>query len=545
MSDRNRPVNNNRGNPVNTPNRRVIAPSNQSQRQANTTKNTTQDPINSSKKSNNQRNTSHTKNQSNNFNYSTGNDLRETERQLSFILKSESQKTESVKKELHKRASLRFREQLRSFSKCFVIAAVIFSIVASLIILLYYRSMTKYSSDSLNFIIRGYDYIDISDDSESTIKRLEARKKGTEKPAFDLEGKLTIRNNIPYIPYSSVDDYFGFSIAGDNNSRSISVGDSSSDFNGMNVAYFRFDSNEIRVNGSNHILDGVSFYENGEFYFPYEFLESYVHGISIDKSIDKKLTVISVTKLSENIYFGGSSNTPLQVPEYSAFFNGTQPEHTYNIDVSGYEKYINPQNNDKYLILVNINNKLDPDYTPEDMHDIKTAESRPVQQICFDAAMSLNAMLRAADAAGYTDLAVTTGYRSYTHQSSLFNQKLKTNLQKYDDKALAEKITSESVIFPGASEHQTGLAIDLHNMSAPMQSFANTDEYKWLVEHCADFGYILRYPQTKEDITGVKYEPWHFRFVGRDHAQKIMTEGISLEEYLLQYQSTQPEQNIQ
>ena len=179
------------------------------------------------------------------------------------------------------------------------------------------------------------------------------------------------------------------------------------------------------------------------------------------------------------------------------------------------------------------------------MHDIKTAESRPVQQICFDAAMSLNAMLRAADAAGYTNLAVTTGYRSYTHQSSLFNQKLKTNLQKYDDKALAEKITSESVIFPGASEHQTGLAIDLHNMSAPMQSFANTDEYKWLVEHCADFGYILRYPQTKEDITGVKYEPWHFRFVGRDHAQKIMTEGISLEEYLLQYQSTQPEQNIQ
>ena len=122
---------------------------------------------------------------------------------------------------------------------------------------------------------------------------------------------------------------------------------------------------------------------------------------------------------------------------------------------------------------------------------------------------------------------------------------MKTNLQKYEDKALAEKITSESVIFPGASEHQTGLAIDLHNMSAPMQSFANTDEYKWLVEHCADFGYILRYPQTKEDITGVKYEPWHFRFVGRDHAQKIMTEGISLEEYLLQYQSTQPEQNIQ
>ena len=65
-----------------------------------------------------------------------------------------------------------------------------------------------------------------------------------------------------------------------------------------------------------------------------------------------------------------------------------------------------------------------------------------------------------------------------------------------------------------------------------MQSFANTEAYKWLYEHCADFGFILRYPKSKEDVTGIKYEPWHFRFVGRYHAQKIMDSGLSLEEYV-------------
>jgi hypothetical protein len=85
---------------------------------------------------------------------------------------------------------------------------------------------------------------------------------------------------------------------------------------------------------------------------------------------------------------------------------------------------------------------------------------------------------------------------------------------------------------PGTSEHQSGLCCDMHNLPSAMQSFANTEAYKWLYKHCADFGFILRYPQSKEDITEINFEPWHFRFVGRYHAQKIMESGLSLEEYV-------------
>lgn len=461
-------------------------------------------------------------------------ELYEIERKLTTLLSIEAKKTSSVKKDLHQKSLRNFKDNLVVFSKCLLVGIFVFCIIASFITLSYYRSMTQYDSEYYEFEIFGYDYIDLSDESEKNNKKLEERKTGVEKPAFSLKEKIIVRDSVAYVPYSAIDDFFGFSIAGDKESRTISVGSSDSYFEGDNSADFRFDTNEIRVNGANQIVNGTPIIENGEFYLPYEFIESYIHGISIDKNVDNRLTTISITKISPNIYFGGSSNKTLLTPEYSAFLGESQTEHRYTVDMSAFEKYISPADKDKYLILVNINNILGSDYAPNDLKNIKTSESRPTQQICFDAAMSLTAMLQAADAAGFNDLAVTTGYRSYSHQSSLFNQKLKVNQQKYDNET-AERITSESVIYPGASEHQTGLAVDLHNLSTPMQSFSNTNEYKWLIEHCADFGFILRYPQTKEDITGVKYEPWHFRFVGRDHAQKIMSEGICLEEYLQIY----------
>ena len=94
--------------------------------------------------------------------------------------------------------------------------------------------------------------------------------------------------------------------------------------------------------------------------------------------------------------------------------------------------------------------------------------------------------------------------------------------------------TSTSVALPGTSEHATGLAVDIISTSYGEldDRQGDTAEQKWLMEHCWEYGFILRYPPEKSDITGIIYEPWHYRYVGKDAAQEITEQGITLEEYL-------------
>ena len=96
-----------------------------------------------------------------------------------------------------------------------------------------------------------------------------------------------------------------------------------------------------------------------------------------------------------------------------------------------------------------------------------------------------------------------------------------------DGQSLADTYSAR----PGSSEHQTGLALDI-NTASVQAHFENTPTYAWLVEHCAEYGFILRYPEGKERITGYRFEPWHYRYVGREHAEEIMRRGLTLEEYL-------------
>ena len=103
-----------------------------------------------------------------------------------------------------------------------------------------------------------------------------------------------------------------------------------------------------------------------------------------------------------------------------------------------------------------------------------------------------------------------------------------TPLDDYDE-------TKKSVAVPGTSEHATGLAVDI--ISSEYEELddrqGNTDEQKWLMEHCWEYGFILRYPEEKADITGIIYEPWHYRYVGEETAKEITEQGITLEEYIL------------
>lgn len=96
------------------------------------------------------------------------------------------------------------------------------------------------------------------------------------------------------------------------------------------------------------------------------------------------------------------------------------------------------------------------------------------------------------------------------------------------DSSEAEAVAANSIARPGSSEHSTGLAIDFNGVS---EEFDTTPEYRWLMKHAADYGFILRYAEEKESITGIRFEPWHFRYVGSEHAREINRLGLCLEEY--------------
>lgn len=115
----------------------------------------------------------------------------------------------------------------------------------------------------------------------------------------------------------------------------------------------------------------------------------------------------------------------------------------------------------------------------------------------------------------------TSSFRDYAYQEQLYNG----YVEQYGI-AEADKISAR----PGYSEHQTGLTHDLIDLNGEL--ITSEPEASWIREHCADYGFIVRYPQGKESVTGYDYEPWHLRYVGNPAAQEIMSKGITLEEYL-------------
>jgi len=206
-------------------------------------------------------------------------------------------------------------------------------------------------------------------------------------------------------------------------------------------------------------------------------------------------------------------------------------------DLDDYEMYMNPDG-DEYLLLVNAENPLDESHKPSDLTNLVDTrkDGRNTQQMRLYAAKALEALFIELRAAGYTDVSVTSAYRAYSYQSTLFNQYTNQEMQKNPalSRAQAEAITETYSARPGTSEHQTGLCCDMHNLGAADVSFAKKEAAVWLKNNAHKFGFILRYPEDKTDITKISFEPWHFRFVGRQHATAMFEAGLCLEEYVAQ-----------
>ena len=191
------------------------------------------------------------------------------------------------------------------------------------------------------------------------------------------------------------------------------------------------------------------------------------------------------------------------------------------------------------LLLVNDWNPMQEGYDEAvTMKKLETKYAQVNGNQRVDARMydDLIAMLTAGKA---YNIGVQSSYRPYAKQKELYWRQVDKWKSKYSDPVELQTKAGEVVKRPGYSEHNTGLAVDLYGSgdTSLSPSFANTAAYKWLMEHCADYGFILRFPKGKEAITGVIYEAWHFRYVGDpDVAHKIMDAGLCLEEYLAQVQ---------
>jgi len=178
------------------------------------------------------------------------------------------------------------------------------------------------------------------------------------------------------------------------------------------------------------------------------------------------------------------------------------------------------------LVLVNKEYTVSRDYYPTDMVDIdgslSTNQNLKVKREAYDAYLE---MLEDAKAEGL-NFCICSAYRGFGVQESLYYNSLAANGKEYTDKMFA---------YPGRSEHHTGYAIDITSASMNWglsQNYADYPDGAWIAEHCSDYGFIIRYPKGKEDITGYMYEPWHIRYVGVDIAKEITEAGITFEEYM-------------
>ncbi len=197
--------------------------------------------------------------------------------------------------------------------------------------------------------------------------------------------------------------------------------------------------------------------------------------------------------------------------------------------LSGTLKEAAPQHDaDGMLFLVNRQQMVSPAFVPKGLREAQVPGQ--VRQLREDAAAALEEMYAACKEETKAQLTSVSGYRSYSRQNALYRAKL----QRVNGSVAKAQ---EYVAPPGASEHHLGLAMDVGQQSkaALTNAFADTTGGIWMRENCWRFGFILRYGEEWEEVTGYKYEPWHFRFVGKELAKEIHDANVPFETWLAEY----------
>jgi len=244
--------------------------------------------------------------------------------------------------------------------------------------------------------------------------------------------------------------------------------------------------------------------------------------IKVNETVDNSLS----TKLkNEKYYIAKNLDRYLKYAEINTdlVLSKIITDVNSNLDKTKYEDTEKTNTKDDNLMLVNKYYYLTEDYEPDDLITLTSKYNTGVNSKMRKEAAEQ--FMKMSDAATLDNITIknASGYRSYKYQVNLYN-----NYVERDGKKAADTYSAR----PGFSEHQTGLTSDINQID---NSFENTDAFKWLQENAYKYGFILRFPKDKEDVTGYQYEPWHYRYVGEYVAEKIHDENLTLEEYYAYY----------
>ncbi|ERI05172.1 M15 family metallopeptidase [Aneurinibacillus aneurinilyticus] len=247
----------------------------------------------------------------------------------------------------------------------------------------------------------------------------------------------------------------------------------------------------------------------------------------------RKISIHALLLTAALVLFAGCSNEKTNSPENTSGSSNPPAASPAPSDSSGNadkkdgaaQAITDPHS---IAVMVNKQFSLPENYEPTDLVDPNVRftfkEKIEKRKMRKEAAEALEKMFAGAEKDGVY-LAGVSAYRSHKTQTAVFN--------RYVKKDGEEKAKTYSAV-PGHSEHETGLAIDVSGSDgkcAATDCFAGTKEAEWLAKHAPEYGFIIRYPEGKEAITGYKYEPWHIRYVGIDIAKNIAERNITLEEY--------------
>lgn len=255
-----------------------------------------------------------------------------------------------------------------------------------------------------------------------------------------------------------------------------------------------------------------------------EVIENKISNIDV-KEYFLKEKYNNVTSYINALYF-----IPKNIDRYVNYYNKNKNMSYDNVILNvnmnlDYEFYTNINTLHDYLdvtALVNKYNKLPDNYEIDDLVTLDEEYSTRGEKIREIAYKDLKVMFDKAREDGI-NLNVISGYRTREKQNTLFNNSVKKN-------GIEHALMYSAKM--GHSEHQLGLAIDINTTQ---ESFKNTNEYKWLKNNSYKYGFIERYKENKENITGFAYEPWHYRYIGIDNATKVFTENITYEEYVIKF----------
>ena len=190
----------------------------------------------------------------------------------------------------------------------------------------------------------------------------------------------------------------------------------------------------------------------------------------------------------------------------------------YSFDNKFYENTTATDLTNYNEMLVNKYHLLNKDFQANDIVNVSSTYGYANNSLNKEAYEAFKQLANDAKKEGHT-IVILSSYRTYEYQEKLWNR------DKDDD----------YVARPGSSEHITGLAIDVSDYNDKNDSFKDTESYTWMINNCYKYGFILRYPENKENITGYSYEAWHYRYVGTSLATKIYNEGITFDEYYAYY----------